>query len=119
VTLDAGLTDSVYKGRLSLVQQDLYNRSFRPNSSKSGLYNKITLGQGVKTFYPKSYYDRCGYQKSETAASTVVKRDSLGQRVRERFNEDLGQSTSVKSSARNQRKLKSFLLQQEEAKSVS
>ena len=46
----------------------------------------IKLAQGAKTYYPDGYYKRVGYQKSETSSHARV--DALGQRVRDRFNED-------------------------------
>lgn len=48
----------------------------------------IKLTPGAKAFYPNGYYKRVGYQKSE-AASSNARVDALGQRVRDRFNEDV------------------------------
>jgi len=45
----------------------------------------------TKTFYPEEYYKRVGYAKHGERKSVAESRtDALGQRVRERFNEDLG-----------------------------
>ena len=45
-------------------------------------------------YYPNDYFKKVNYQKSECSQ---VQRDALGQRVRERFNEELDQDTvSVK-----------------------
>jgi len=49
----------------------------------------IKLTPGARTFYPDGYYKRVGYQKSD-AASSHARVDALGQRVRDRFNEDAG-----------------------------
>lgn len=48
----------------------------------------IKLTPNSKTYYPDDYYKRVGYQKSD-AASSHARVDALGQRVRDRFNEDL------------------------------
>ena len=48
----------------------------------------IKLTPNARTFYPEGYYKRVGYQKSE-AASSNARVDALGQRVRDRFNEDI------------------------------
>jgi len=48
----------------------------------------VKLTPGAKAFYPNGYYKRVGYQKSE-AASSNARVDALGQRVRDRFNEDV------------------------------
>ena len=48
------------------------------------------LTPGAKTFYPEGYYKRVGYQKSEVASSNA-RVDALGQRVRDRFNEDFSE----------------------------
>jgi len=45
----------------------------------------MKLSNNSKTFYPDAYFKRVGYQKSD-ATSRV---DALGQRVRDRFNEEL------------------------------
>ena len=46
----------------------------------------IKLTPGAKAYYPNGYYKRVGYQKSEASSNARV--DALGQRVRDRFNED-------------------------------
>jgi len=56
----------------------------------------IRLTPGARTFYPDDYYKRVGYQKSE--ASSHARVDALGQRVRDRFNEDLGSECAQKQS---------------------
>lgn len=47
----------------------------------------IKLTPGAKAYYPDNYYKRVGYQKSEASSNARV--DALGQRVRDRFNEDV------------------------------
>ena len=59
----------------------------RPNRQMSAQSKTIKLTPGARTFYPNDYYQRVGYQKSE--ASSHARVDALGQRVRDRFNEDL------------------------------
>lgn len=63
-----------------------------PGGSKrqmSAQSRTIKLTPGAKAFYPNGYYKRVGYEKSE-AASSNARVDALGQRVRDRFNEDAG-----------------------------
>lgn len=45
----------------------------------------------AKAFYPKDYYNRVGYQASdaESVYSAKGRTDALGQRVRQRFNEEV------------------------------
>ena len=57
----------------------------------------IKLTPGAKTFYPDGYYKRVGYQKSE--ASSHARVDALGQRVRDRFNEDAAEEYEKKRSS--------------------
>jgi hypothetical protein len=46
--------------------------------------------QKAKAFYPKEYYNRVGYQQSEASVVSGKSRtDALGQRVRQRFNEEI------------------------------
>lgn len=48
------------------------------------------LSRDTKTFYPEEYFKRVGYAKaSDTHSNAEARVDALGQRVRERFNEDL------------------------------
>ena len=60
----------------------------RPIRVSSAQSKTMKLAGTAKTYYPNGYYKRVGYQKSEVsnAGSRV---DALGQRVRDRFNEDL------------------------------
>lgn len=51
----------------------------------------VSRGSRPKAFYPTAYYNRVGYaesQKTESVVSAKSRTDSLGQRVRERFNEE-------------------------------
>ena len=61
----------------------------RPQRQMSAQSKTIKLTPGARTFYPDGYYKRVGYQKSD-AASSHARVDALGQRVRDRFNEDAG-----------------------------
>lgn len=60
--------------------------------SKSG----SRFSKGTRTYYPDEYYKRVGYKMSETASSKH-RVDALGQRVRERFNEELSYTDNVKT----------------------
>lgn len=61
----------------------------RPNRLASASASKtIKLTPNARTFYPDGYYKRVGYQKSEAGTSSQARVDALGQRVRDRFNED-------------------------------
>ena len=62
----------------------------RPMRVSSAHSKTIKLGGTAKTYYPNGYYKRVGYQKSECSAGSRV--DALGQRVRDRFNEDLDEN---------------------------
>ena len=59
-------------------------RATRQMSAQS---KTIKLTPNARTYYPEEYYKRVGYQKSETSSHARV--DALGQRVRDRFNEDV------------------------------
>ena len=59
----------------------------RPGRVSSAHSKTLKLQGSAKTYYPNGYYKRVGYQKSECSAGSRV--DALGQRVRDRFNEDL------------------------------
>lgn len=64
--------------------------STRPARQMSAQANRmVKLTPNAKTFYPEDYYKRVGYQKSETSSHARARVDALGQRVRDRFNEDL------------------------------
>jgi len=54
----------------------------------------LKLAPNSKTFYPEQYFKRVGYQASD-AGSRV---DALGQRVRDRFNEELDFDEPKKST---------------------
>ena len=63
--------------------------STRPARQMSAHHSKmIKLTPNAKTYYPDDYYKRVGYQKSE-ASNSHARVDALGQRVRDRFNEEL------------------------------
>jgi len=81
-----GLLKEVNRHRYIGKRSDL---NIRPTSSGSGLkYAR------AKAFYPKDYYNRVGYQQSdsESVYSAKGRTDALGQRVRQRFNEEVNYS---------------------------
>jgi hypothetical protein len=63
--------------------------------SASSLKVGSRLSKGARTYYPNDYYNRVGYQKSEVSSKSRV--DALGQRVRDRFNENLNYNDSIKT----------------------
>ena len=67
-------TSSAYVGKNALKKE----------RNMSAQTRSIKLGSNSKIYYPESYYKRVGYQMSD-AESRV---DALGQRVRDRFNEN-------------------------------
>lgn len=67
----------------------------RMQSANASSKNGSRFSKGTKTYYPDDYYKRVGYQMSETSSKHRV--DALGQRVRERFNEELSYSDAIKS----------------------
>lgn len=73
-------TTSAYVGKRSVP------KSYRVSSAKSKTVGKIS--EKAKTYYPEDYYKRVGYEK-ESDAGNDSRVDALGQRVRDRFNEDL------------------------------
>ncbi len=50
--------------------------------------------KGGHVYYPTEYFKRVGYQTSE-AGSELDKRDALGRKIRERFNEDVDYNETV------------------------
>ena len=76
----------------------------RPNRGQSAQSKTIKLTPGARTFYPQDYYNRVGYQKSETSSHARV--DALGQRVRDRFNEDISEEYNVAKGGLHHRTLK-------------
>ena len=67
------------------------NKKDRTMSAQS---RTMKLTSNAKTFYPEQYFKRVGYQQSD-AGSRV---DALGQRVRDRFNEELAMEEPQKKS---------------------
>jgi len=60
-----------------------------PLRQMSAQSRTIKLTPNAKTFYPDGYFKRVSYEKSDTASTHARARvDALGQRVRDRFNED-------------------------------
>jgi hypothetical protein len=64
------------------------------------------FSKGTKTFYPDEYYKRVGYQMTETTSKHRV--DALGQRVRERFNEELSYTDNIKTRGLEKQQLQYF-----------
>jgi len=57
------------------------------------------------TFYPEEYYKRLGYKKSDIDSESFVRRtDALGQRVRQRFNEEIKYEELSQTSKKLDRK---------------
>ena len=79
-------TSGAYVGKRSAYRQ-------RQMSAQS---KTIRLAGNARTYYPEGYYKRVGYQKSETSSNARV--DALGQRVRDRFNEELGTESEKRQS---------------------
>ena len=73
------------------------------SSSKAG----SRFSRGTKTYYPDEYYKRVGYEMSQTS-SQKHRTDALGQRVRERFNEEISYTDAIKSRGLEKRNLKGF-----------
>jgi hypothetical protein len=68
-----------------------------PLRGMSAQHKTIRLTPNARTFYPEGYYKRVGYQKSDaTSANSRV--DALGQRVRDRFNEEIVADEKAKTS---------------------
>lgn len=82
VPLEVSLPVNQYKGKTELLQQEVYQRSFRPATGNPLTRSRLT--KNARVYYPDSYFTRVNYEKSECSQ---VQRDALGQRVRERFNE--------------------------------
>lgn len=84
----------MYHGKLSKMNYELaqHKKNLANNMSSSNL---DSLGRGSKVYVPKEYFKRVGYQASETGSQkqkdqeSTVTHDALGQRVRERFNEQV------------------------------
>ena len=74
--------DAISKASSAYVGKHNTSKRQRHSSAQS---KTLKLSQNSKTFYPDAYFKRVGYQKSD-ASSRV---DALGQRVRDRFNEEL------------------------------
>lgn len=70
-------TSSAYVGKHGTNKRQRHQSAY----SKS-----IKLSSGSKTFYPEAYFKRVGYEKSNASSHSRV--DALGQRVRDRFNEE-------------------------------
>ena len=71
--------------------------SGRVQRGMSAQSKTIKLNPNSRTFYPDGYYKRVGYQKSEASSNARV--DALGQRVRDRFNEDVNQDVDKPRSS--------------------
>lgn len=82
---DGGFKDQF--GLLQEVNRQQYvgrSTSLNPRSQSANKYSR------ARAFYPKDYYRRVGYQPSEASVVSGKSRtDALGQRVRQRFNEEI------------------------------
>lgn len=86
------LPENKYKAKTEVLQQEVYNRNYqRPQTGQS--LTRSRLSKGARVYYPNDYFKKVQYEKSECSqvgrdnANSLLKRDALGQRVRERFNE--------------------------------
>lgn len=61
----------------------------RPTRLLSAKSTNSKLSKGSKTFYPEGYFKRVGYEMSEKSHQSHYRIDALGQRVRNRFNENV------------------------------
>lgn len=77
--------DSISQASGAYVGKRSTNRPMRQMSAQS---KTIKLTPNARTFYPEGYYKRVGYQKSDAQSSSNARVDALGQRVRDRFNEE-------------------------------
>ena len=68
--------------------------SKKKDRGMSAQHRTLKLAANSKTYYPEQYFKRVGYQPSD-AGSRV---DALGQRVRDRFNEELDFDEPKKST---------------------
>lgn len=93
-------TSSAYIGKHGQKPKRMQSATVSQTSKIDSRFSK-----GVKTFYPKEYYKKVGYQFSDTSKGRV---DALGQRVRERFNEELCYSEISKSRALEKKTLEQF-----------
>ena len=77
-----------------MTQEGVYKRKTDSASSQQGnrYVGKVAKGSH-HVYYPQEYFKRVGYQPSES--DSVVTRDALGQRVRERFNEQIDYTDAV------------------------
>ena len=73
------------------------------SSSKAG----SRFSRGTKTYYPDEYSKRVGYELS-TTSSQKHRVDALGQRVRERFNEELSYTDNIKTRGLDKKHLVGF-----------
>jgi hypothetical protein len=86
---DASVKD--HFGLLSDVNRHQYvARSTVLNPRQTNRTQSAQKVQKARAFYPKEYYNRVGYQQSEASVVSGKSRtDALGQRVRQRFNEEI------------------------------
>ncbi len=79
----------------------------KPYRVSSANPKKAKISKDAKTYYPEDYYKRVGYNKDSDAGSDKNRVDALGQRVRDRFNEEIEYRDANKGSATlNTRNLK-------------
>ena len=61
----------------------------RPSTNNSRTTLNVRLGHTTKTFIPEHYFRRAGYTITDNEVEKTAKVDALGQRVRDRFNEEI------------------------------
>ena len=81
-------------------------RPKRMQSASASSKGHSRFTRTTKSFYPDEYFKRVGYQVPVETSKYRV--DALGQRVRERFNEDLSYTDNVKTRGLEKRQLQYF-----------
>ena len=77
------------KGILSVVN-NAYTGKHQAKTRPDTGAGKSKSRFGTMTYYPEEYYQRLGYQRSAIDSDSYIRRtDTLGQRVRQRFNEEV------------------------------
>ena len=76
-----------------MLQENHYTRHYRPGTGK--LFQRIHLTTQTRTILPQEYYKKVGppsdTKSIQSHRSGAIRRDALGQRVRDRFNEDVNE----------------------------
>ena len=103
VSKEQNLYDALSQSSNAYVAKHGTAKPKRMQSANASSKNGSRFSKGTKTYYPDEYYKRVGYQMSESSSKHRV--DALGQRVRERFNEELSYTDHIKSRGIDKRQL--------------